>query len=344
MSDDVEQSVGESVEAAFDHLTIRVERQDDPMGQVVEADAVAALARYPEIVVRGPVFGMAEQRPGDGSAWRLLNTVDSGFPQDGRDSLNSHLWLKAKDEADGPAERRELLAAVARLETERIDELTVLGTRYRVVRADEFARIGDDGLEPPRPTDPDCEGWDRSRHPTPPTEGFLVDHAAAVPVTEAAERLALLPLAYTSDRFPQQVLADSAHAVTTHPGVVLLPATFRVLERKAESWSLVSGLHPTPQEARRSLVFYLREYLPMLKKMPETAKAEYARAAEEFMGRHRPNELRVRGRRFQITRVERMMRIGHDGPEGPRPSDVDHQEPTKIRPTMDEHGTITYDE
>jgi hypothetical protein len=38
------------------------------------------------------------------------------------------------------------------------------------------------------------------------------------------------------------------------------------------------------------------------------------------------------------------MRIGHDGPEGPRPSDVDHQEPTKIRPTMDEHGNINYDD
>ncbi|MGP3970346.1 DUF5954 family protein [Streptomyces sp. 6N223] len=340
MSDDVEQSV----EAAFDHLTIRVERPDDPMGQVTEADALAALARYPEIVVRGPLFGAAEQRPEDGSAWRVLDTLDSGFPQDARDFLNSHLWLKAKDEADGPCERRELLAAVARLETERIDELTVLGTRYRVVRADEFARIGDDGLEPPRPTDPDREGWDRTKRPPSPTEGFLVDHAAAVPATQAAERLALLPVFYTSDRFPKQVLADSARAVTTHPGVVLLPPTFRVLERKEHSWSLISGLHPTPQDARRSLVFYLREYLPMLTEMPEAAKTEYARAAEEFMGRNRPNELRVRGRRFHITRVERMMRIGHDGPEGPRPSDEDHQEPTKIRPTMDEQGNITYDE
>jgi hypothetical protein len=340
MSDDVEQSV----EAAFDHLTIRVARQDDPVSQVAEADALAAVERYPEIVVRGPVFGAAEQRPEDGSRWRVLDTLENGFPQDARDFLNSHLWLKAKDEADGPAERRELLAAVARLETERIDELTVLGTRYRVVRADEFARIGDDGLEPPRPTDPDDQGWDRAARPPSPTEGFVVDHAAAVPASQAAERLSLLPMFYTSDRFPKRVLADSQRAVTTHPGVVLLPATFRVLEKEEQSWSLMSGLHATPQDARRSLVFYLREYLPRLKEVSEEANAEYARAAEEFMGRHRPDELCVRGRCFRITRVERMMRIGHDGPEGPRPSDEDHQEPMKIRPTMDEWGNITYDE
>lgn len=341
MSDDVEKSV----EEAFAHLTIKVERREDPVSQVAEADALAAVERYPRIVVRGPLFGAAEQRPGDGPAWRLLNSMSDGFPQDARDFLNSHLWLKARDEAEGPAERRELLAAVARLETERLDELTVLGTRYRVVRADEFARIGDDGLEPPRPTDPDHDGWDyEGPSEESPAVGFVIDHAAAVPVTQAVERMALLPLSYTSARFPTRVLADSHRAVTTHPGVVLLPAAFRVLERSELSWRLVSGLHDTPQDARRSLVFYLRELLPEMVRLTAAEQAAYARAAKEFRARRRPAELRAGERRFSITRVERMMRIGADGPEGPRDSDEDHQEPTKIRPTMDEHGTITYDD
>ncbi|WP_443051040.1 DUF5954 family protein [Streptomyces sp. JV185] len=36
---------------------------------------------------------------------------------------------------------------MARLETEPLNELTVGDTRYRVVRADEFARTGDGRLE-----------------------------------------------------------------------------------------------------------------------------------------------------------------------------------------------------
>ncbi|MFE9137633.1 DUF5954 family protein [Streptomyces sp. NPDC007355] len=62
-----------------------------------------------------------------------------GCSQQARDALSSLLWFWAKNEAKSPQERRALPAAVACLETEDIDELTVLDTRYRVLRAEEYA-------------------------------------------------------------------------------------------------------------------------------------------------------------------------------------------------------------
>ncbi|MFG3252055.1 DUF5954 family protein [Streptomyces sp. NPDC048172] len=341
-----------------DHLTIHVTHRDDPVSQVTELDAFHGGRRYPNILVRGPLFGCAVQTPEDRrgrSRWRLLGELDTGFPQDARDDLNSSLWLRAKDEAKDHRERRRLLDGVARLEKERIDELSVGDDRYRIVRADEFSRIGDDALEPPRPTDrPEDDHWDlEARDPHSDTAGFLVDHAAEVQLTEGLERLGLREHVYTSERFPADVLADSRRALRSHPGLVLLPPAFRVLEREAGSWTMFLGNQfPTPQAARRALVGHFTTSVPMLMReipdwkpdFPEKDVPVYAKAAERFMRRPGGNELRARGRTFQIVRVERMMRVGPDGPEPPRPSDQDHQEPTKIRPTMDEWGNISYDD
>ncbi|MFF2327055.1 MULTISPECIES: DUF5954 family protein [unclassified Streptomyces] len=325
-----------------DHLVVNVRHRDDPVSLVTEADALAASRTYANIVVRGPLFGIAEQRRGERPRWRLLTDMDTGYPQDARDELNSHLWFKAKDDTDDPRERRLLLDAVARLETEPLNELTVGDTRYRVVRADEFARVGGGRLEPPRPTDVDSEGWELQTRTPSTTKGFVVDHAAAVGLVEGLDRMSLLSLSYTSERFPSDVLADSQRALRTHPGVVLLPVVYRVMERKEKSWSMASGQHPTPQDARRSLAGYLKEVMPLTGEVDEQEAAVYARAAEAFTRRLRPNELTVRGRCFEIVRIERMMRMGPAGPEGPRRSDTDVQEPMQIHPVMDEWGNISY--
>ncbi|ARF72920.1 hypothetical protein B7C62_12075 [Kitasatospora albolonga] len=336
------------------HLTINVTRRDDPVSEVTEADAFASVRKYPNIVVRGPLFGIAEQRRGDRPRWRMLGEPDTGFPQMARDELNSHLWFKAKDEAEDRAERRSLLDAVARLETEPVNEVRAAGVRYRIVRADEFARIGDGRLEPPRATDPDEDSWDPATPDPSRTEGFVIDHAAAVGLTEGIDRVGLLQLSYTADRFPADVRADSQRALTTHPGVVLLPPTFRVVERKELSWTMVTGQHSTPQGARRALVQHLTMRMPELPDLPdmpelpewmkvdEKEAAVNERAAKKFTARRRPNELIVRGRRYDVVRVERVMRIGPDGPEKPRPSDVDEYGPSQIRPSMDEDGNVTY--
>lgn len=127
----------------------------EPVEAAVEADAVDAAARADKVVVRGPLFGVAEQGAGDGQRWRVVVEVTSGCPQQARDRLNSMLWFRAKDGARDRAQRRALLAAVARLEAERVDELAVAGSHYRIVRAEEYAVSGPDGIEQPRPTDPE---------------------------------------------------------------------------------------------------------------------------------------------------------------------------------------------
>lgn len=323
------------------HLTIRVTHRDDPVSEVIEQDTIESARRYPNLIIRGPVFGFAVQTPADDDRWRLLSDVADDFPQHSRDSLNSHLWFRARDETrPGDPLREQLLAAVARLESEPVNELTVGDTRYRVVRGDEFARVGPEGIEGPRPTDPDEPARDlaaRARSSRCRTTGFVIDHARATGVMEAIQRLELLPLRYRAARIPRRVRDDSLRALFTHPGVVLLPAAFTFAERRRSSWEPMAGLHPTPQDARATLYHYLAEFLPKLEQDVSAADARvYADAAASYRAGPPRDELRVLGRRFRIIRVERMVRIGPDGPEPPRPSDTDPYGPTRLHPPLAE--------
>ncbi|MGW5850497.1 DUF5954 family protein [Streptomyces sp. NPDC055254] len=330
----------------------------EPVEAAVEADAVDAVTRAGDVVVRGPLFGVAARRDGDGALWRVLIEVTSGCPQQARDALNSCLWFRAKDEAQDRAERRELLAAVARLETERVDELAAGGTRYRIVRAEEYAGSGPGGMEPPRPTDPEppVPDWDRAVREPGIDDGLVLDPDAPVTPTQAVERLALRGLRYTGERFPEEVRADAERAVDTHPDVLLLPATFTVVERASGGWRPISGPHATAHAARKSLDFALTWMWPRMRgHIPEDAGpqtdartcaaggsaelAAYAEAADSLrVGR--VNQLEFQGTVYQIVRTRRLLRWGPDGPEGPRPSDVNSQDPARIHLALDEDGRV----
>ncbi|HSA51051.1 MAG TPA: DUF5954 family protein [Yinghuangia sp.] len=339
-------------------LLVRV--PTEPVEAAVEADAVDAARREGTLVVRGPLFGVVAQAAEDGPRWRVVCPVTDGCPQLARDGLNSLLWNLARSPDLSREERRELLAAVARLETETVDELRVLGTRYRIVRAEEYAVAADGGIEGPRPTDPEppVPDWNRASREPDIDDGLVLDPEAPVTPSQALEQLALRDLRYTGSRFPDEVRADSDRALTTHPDVLLLPACFTVVERHAAGWSPTSGPHPTAHAARKSLVFALtwlwpRQHglipfecdpttdadSPTVDGRPCSELIPYAQAAAALRA-ERPDRLEFRGSVHQIGRTRRLVRWGPDGPEGPRPSDVNSQPPTQIHPPLDEDGRI----
>ncbi|MGI5347617.1 DUF5954 family protein [Streptomyces sp. CA-250714] len=338
----------------------------EPVEAAVEADAVDAAVQAGGVAVRGPLFGVAAQDADDGPRWRVVVAVSVGCPQMARDSLNSLLWFRAKDEAQDRAERRALLAAVARLESERVDELTVLGTRYRIVRAEEYAGIGPNGIEQPRPTDPEPVNpdWNRGSREAKIDDDLVLDPDAPVTPAQAAERLTLRDMAYAGSRYPEDVLLDSQRALKTHPDILLLPATFKVVERTDTEWTSGSGLHASAHDARKTLDFTLtwweprrRGLIPMhadgdvdaRTRVAENADgadgelAAYAEAADQLRT-GRVNQLEVLGTVYRIGRTRRLLRWGPDGPEGPRPSDVNRHAPGPLHPVLDEDGNIHYED
>lgn len=315
------------------------------MAWVNEADAVEASVRCPRLAVRGALFGVAVQRVGEaGAPWRLVGRVQEGMPQSSRDGLHSKLWFRAKDDTDDPGVRRELLAAVAVLEREPADEIVVLGERFRVVRADEVARSGEGGLEPPRPTDPEpvFRSWEGVRAPTYPDVDFELAPGGEEGLMAEALRIGLRGFHYTGDRYPAAVRNDSRRAVATHPEIALLPVTFGVVERRGEHWHPHGTLQPTPHDARRLLHDGLAGLWAEIYGLNDTDRERNARAAQRFRAEGRADEVWVGHRLYRICRVERMIRFGPDGPEPPRPSDVDEYGPMKLHPTMHEDGSLHY--
>ncbi|MBH1937783.1 hypothetical protein I5Q34_26515 [Streptomyces sp. AV19] len=339
---------------------------EGPVEAVAEADALDAALDMNAVLVRGPLFGVAAQDAGEAPRWRVVVGVQAGCPQQARDSLNSLLWFRAKDEAKSAAERRALLTAVAQLESERVDELTVLGTRYRVVRAEEYAGLGPDGIEQPRPTDPEpaVPNWDRGKREARIDDGLVLDPEAPVTPAQAAERLALRDLDYAGDRFPEDVRQDSRQALTTHPDVLLLPTVFRVVEQDGPGWKTGSGAHAYAHDARKSLDFALTWFEPRRRGLipwdaddravdaravsaegtdpAATELAEYAQAADRLRS-ERTNRIEAGGTAYQICRARRLLRWGPDGPERPRPSDTNSHPPAPLHPHLDEDGNVHYD-
>ncbi|MFI1201663.1 DUF5954 family protein [Streptomyces sp. NPDC020883] len=337
----------------------------EPVEAAMEADAVDAAVQAGDVAVRGPLFGVAAQDADDGERWRVVVAVSAGCPQMARDSLNSLLWFRAKDEAQDKVERRALLAAVARLERERVDELTVLGTRYRIVRAEEYAGLGSNGIEQPRSTDPEpvAPDWSRGSRDR-IDDGLVLDPDAPLTPAQAAERLALRGFAYTGSRFPDAVRSDSHRALETHPDVLLLPATFTVVEQSGPGWQPIGGLHGSAHDARKTLDFSLTWWEPRKRGLipmdadhdvdARTQVAENADAAEGELTTYaeaadrlrtgRVNHLEFLGTAYRIGRTRRLLRWGPDGPEGPRPSDLNRHAPDRIHPVLDEDGNVHYED
>ncbi|MEW1865001.1 MULTISPECIES: DUF5954 family protein [unclassified Streptomyces] len=285
---------------------------------------------YPStLFAGGPVFGVARELPEGG--WTLRPGFAGLAPQDARDALGAHFRARAERcAADGDETgRAQYTEAAERLDWERLDELTVAGARYRVVRAERFIRMGPDGPEPPRGTDPDRT--DPAQPPLDPAADLTIASGGEAGLSPGVLRVELLTALRKNGTVPRDVREDSRAAARTHPGGVLLPATFMAAEREGGRWRPQStGTAATPRDARDGLAVQLRVMVPWQHELTDEEHEFYKRAADH-LDTDQVDELDVAGRHFRIIRVERLIRIGPDGPEGPRPSDVDPVPPAMVQ-------------
>lgn len=305
------------------HDHIQVVAELDPVAHMRDDDLGKRMKAHPKLFPAGsPDFGFAVQH---GTEWRIVSLGEYD-PSTARYALASHLRITVEDEdasRTDPDLARAMLAAADRLDPEdgeqlAKDEWELGDRRYRIIRVEKFTLIGGGVMEPPRPTDTDPPG--ETNFP----RDLLIDPQAPCGQWEAQLRLNLaghLPIPGT---VPQIIETEARHAIRTHPGVVVLPPSFTVVEIDGDSWDPLTG-GDGPGIARENLARYFTELLPRLREFqndPASTEelAEWAEAAERIESASGP-EFTVLGRRFRTVRISRMLRLGRDGPEGPRPSD-----------------------
>jgi hypothetical protein len=302
----------------YDHINVVAEL--DPVAAVRDNELGERMRAYPRLVPAGsPDFGYAVQT---GPEWRIgcLGAVD---PSGARIDLASHLRRSAGKAETDPQLARAMRAAAGKLDPEDgrqlpKDEWEIGDRRYRVIRIEHFTLIGDRVMEPPRLTDTDgADGAGMLRD-------HLIDPLAPAGQWEAQLRLNLVGYMPKPGAVPDTVVTEARHAVRTHAGVILLPPTFIVVEVKAGSWRPITE-GDGPGDARRNLAAYFSELLPRLYEYRGSPAApaelaEWRRAATRIEGTA-GYEFTVMERSFRTVRVSRMLRLGRDGPEGPRPSD-----------------------
>lgn len=300
----------------YDH--INVVAQLDPVAAVRDRELGERILQYPKLLPAGsPDFGHAVQK---GKEWRI-GSLGSDDPSSARYSLAIDLRMAAQKEPD-PETAGAMLAAADRLDPEEgeqlaKDEWEIGDRRYRVIRVEKFVLIGDRVMEPPRATDagPAGDGL---------LDGHLIDPPAPCGQWEAQLRLNLVGHMPAPGTVPDEVRAEARHAIRTHPGVVLLPPAFVVVEVAGDAWSPITGADD-PDEAVDRLARHFTDLLPRLREFqgdPATPEevAEWAALAAEI--RAAPgHRITARGRDFRTVRVSRMLRLGRDGPEAPRPCD-----------------------
>ncbi|MFE7131188.1 DUF5954 family protein [Streptomyces sp. NPDC057638] len=311
-------------EGAPAYLTFRVSAQQGPIAAFAEEEAWRARKRYPQIMGAGlPVFHITREL--DHGGWEILG-CGGNAPQDARDVLASH-FLRMANRTEG-AEQAAAREAADTLDWVALDEMTVLGCRYRVVRVEQFIRMGQDGPEPPRPSDPDParsrpgEGNDVPSR----TKGFVIDPYTDTGLADGLLRFDLTQFIRARGNAPDEVYDDAKAATRTHPGAVLLPTEYAIAERVDGHWKPHGASCTSPQGARDALASHFRVFAPVLDGLGPTEREQYARAADR-LDDQRGAGITVAGRRFRITRVEQFVRIGPDGPEPPRPSDFDPYPP-----------------
>jgi hypothetical protein len=308
----------------YDHINLVAEL--DPVAALRDREIGERMREFTRIFPAGsPDFGYAVQR---GTEWRILSAGASD-PSGARYALAAHLRQSAAEHPAGSPVARAMLSAAGRLDPEEgeqlpKDEWEIGDHRYRVIRIEKYTLIGGGLMEPPRSTDiapPDGSA---------PLRDHLIDPRAPAGQWETQLRLNLVGYLPVPGTVPEIVRTEARHGIRTHPGVVLLPPTFVMVEIKDGTWEPLTG-GDSPDDARDHLAGYFTRLLPRLREFQgEPATAEEISAwteAATLIGKCEGPEFHVLGRRFRTVRVSRMLRLGRDGPEGPRPTDQDRYGP-----------------
>jgi hypothetical protein len=314
------------------YRTIRMTVQEGPIAAFADQEAWLARDRYPKL--RG--VGLAEYfyaKELETGGWELPE-FGASTPQGARDSLGSYFRRHAHDAelAGDEKARRRWMTAALRMDREVVDEVRVMGERLRIIRVAHFIRLGDAGPEPPRPSDPDPgEVGEAHRLPS-RNKGFVVDPYTGTGVSEGILKLDLIQSVGILRGAPPEMAEEARRAAHTHPGGVLLPAVYLICDRTDRKWQFHNPgtTHATPQAARDALARWLRVMAPFTLELTEAERTAYAEAADR-LDEKRANTLTVDGHRFRVTRAERLVRIGPDGPESPRPSDFDPEPPVEVQ-------------
>ncbi|WP_141577141.1 DUF5954 family protein [Actinomadura sp. WMMA1423] len=113
------------------------------------------------------------------------------------------------------------------------------------------------------------------------------------------------------------LLADARRALSAYPELVALGAVFTAAEQVPDGWQVVCPFDPLPQGAREILADHLEDRAAF------GAGAGGLAAAARTLRREPVDEVTAGRRRFRIVRIEQLVRTGPDGPEPPRPTDLD---------------------
>ncbi|MFI7650627.1 DUF5954 family protein [Micromonospora sp. NPDC049460] len=120
----------------------------------VYADSVASVHSHPNGVVLPTRYAVAEYVNG---GWQPYSRVVA-TPQHARDTLAfSFTYIQPRTSQLADDETAAYEQAAAALDGDRVDEIEVLGRRFRITRVETLLRFSPDGPEGPRPSDHDPE-------------------------------------------------------------------------------------------------------------------------------------------------------------------------------------------
>ncbi|MCD0449289.1 DUF5954 family protein [Actinocorallia sp. API 0066] len=300
----------------------------EPAAMVRDHELGERMKALPKLFPAGsPDFGFAVQT---GDSWRI-GCAGGGDPLGARITLASRLRRAARRPETPPETGRAMLAAADKLEPPEgeplaKDEWEIGDRRYRIIRIEKYTLINNGVMEPPRHTDTDPPKESRL------LEGHPIDPLAPSGPWETQLRLNLLTYQPIPGTVPEQIQAEARHAHRTHPGIIVLPPEFTVVEIEGSSYKPLTGGRG-PDDARRGLAAHFSQILPRLREFqgdpPTPAELAKWQRAATWIEEH-PNhqhEWEVLGRRFRTIRVSRFLRVGRDGPEPPRPSDPSVYDP-----------------